>query len=55
MQLVLYRGWSIALAGGDEVRFHPALLELAELEQCNPLVRFACALALPSTISGEWR
>jgi hypothetical protein len=28
------------------VRFHPALLALAELGEFHPLVRFACALCL---------
>jgi hypothetical protein len=46
MQLIRYHGWPIALAGADEVHFHPALLELAELDEGHALVRFACALAL---------
>ena len=46
MQLIVYDGWPVALAGADEVHLHPALLELAELEEGHALVRFACALAL---------
>jgi hypothetical protein len=46
VQPILYRDWPIALAGADAVRFHPALLELAELDKSHPLVRFACALCL---------
>jgi predicted transcriptional regulator len=42
----LYDGWPVALAGADEVHLHPALLELAELEEGHAMVRFACALAL---------
>jgi hypothetical protein len=40
VQLIVYDGWPVALAGAAEVHLHPALLELAAL------VRFACGLAL---------
>lgn len=46
MQLIVYGGWPVALAGTDEVHLHPALLELAALEEGHALVRFVCALAL---------
>jgi hypothetical protein len=46
VQLILYDGWPIAFAGPDDVHFHPALLELAELGERHALMRFACALAL---------
>ena len=46
MQLIVYDGWPVALAEADEVHLHPALLELAELDEGHALVRFACALAL---------
>jgi hypothetical protein len=46
MQLIRYQGWPIALASADEVHFHPAVLDLAELEEGHALVRFVCALAL---------
>jgi hypothetical protein len=43
MQLIRYHGWPAALADADEVHFHPALLELAELYEDHPLVRFVRA------------
>jgi hypothetical protein len=46
VQLIVYIGWPVAVAGPDEVHLHPALLELAELEEGHALVRFVCALAL---------
>ena len=46
MQPILYRGWPLALAEPDRVHFHPALEALAERDESEPLVRFACALAL---------
>jgi hypothetical protein len=45
-RVIRYHGWPIALAGTDEVNFHPALLDLAALEEGHALVRFASALAL---------
>jgi hypothetical protein len=46
MQVVLYRGWPLALAQPDRVHLHPALAALAERDVSEPLVRFACTLAL---------
>jgi thiamine monophosphate synthase len=46
VQLIVYDGWPVALAGADEVHLHPALLELAELEEGHALVRFSCDFAL---------
>jgi hypothetical protein len=46
VQLIVYDGWPVALAEADEVHLHPALLELAELDEGHALVRFACALEL---------
>jgi hypothetical protein len=46
VELIVYEGWPVALAGADGVHLHPALLELAELEAGHGLVRFACALSL---------
>jgi hypothetical protein len=46
MQLIRYQGWPVAHADADEVHFHPALLDLADVEEGHALVRFACALAL---------
>jgi hypothetical protein len=46
MQVVLYRGWPLALAQPDRVHLHPALDALAERDVSEPLVRFACTLAL---------
>jgi hypothetical protein len=36
----------LAVAEPDRVRFHPALEALAERDEPEPLVRFACALTL---------
>jgi hypothetical protein len=44
--LIRHQGWPVALADADEVHFHPARVELAELEEGHALVRFACAVAL---------
>jgi hypothetical protein len=46
MTLIQYRGWPLALALPDRVLPHPALEALAERDEAEPLVRFACALAL---------
>jgi hypothetical protein len=46
VQLILYRGWPLALAEPDWVHPHPAVDALAERDESHPLVRFACALAL---------
>jgi hypothetical protein len=46
MQVILYRGWPLAIAEPDRVHLHPALEVLAERDGSEPLVRFACALAL---------
>jgi hypothetical protein len=46
VHLILYHGWPLALAAPDRVHFHPALAALAELDESDPLVRFACALAV---------
>jgi hypothetical protein len=46
VHLIVYRGWPLALAEPDRVRFHPAVAALAELDESDPLVRFACALAV---------
>jgi len=46
VELIVYSGWPVALAGADEVYLHPALLELADREQGHALVRFVCGLAL---------
>jgi hypothetical protein len=46
MQVILYRGWPLAVAEPDRVHLHPALDLLAERDESELLVRFACALAL---------
>jgi hypothetical protein len=46
VELILYRGWPLALVGPDRVHPHPALEALAERDESDPLVRLACALAL---------
>lgn len=46
MQLIVYRGWPLALAEPQQAYFHPALGALAERDRSDPLVRFACALGL---------
>jgi hypothetical protein len=46
VQLIVYRGWPLAVAEPDRVYVHPALDALAQREQSHPLVRFACALAV---------
>jgi hypothetical protein len=46
VHLILYRSWPLAPAEPDQVHPHPALGALAERDECHPLVRFACALAL---------
>jgi hypothetical protein len=43
---MLYRGWPLEFAEPDRVYLHPALEVLAERDESEPLVRFACALAL---------
>jgi hypothetical protein len=45
MELISYRGWPLALALPDRV-LPTALKALAERDESDPLVRFACALAL---------
>jgi len=44
--LIVYRGRPLALAEPDRAHLHPALEALAERDESDPLVRFACALAL---------
>jgi hypothetical protein len=46
VHLILYHGRPLALALPDRVYLHPALVALAELDESDPLVRFACALAV---------
>jgi hypothetical protein len=46
VHLILDRGRPLALAEPDRVCLHPALAALAELDESDPLVRFACALAV---------
>jgi hypothetical protein len=46
MELILYRGWPLAVVEPDRVHMHPALEALAEGDESHPLVRLACALAL---------
>jgi hypothetical protein len=44
--LILYHGWRVAFAEPERVHPHPALEVLAERDESEPLVRYACALAL---------
>jgi hypothetical protein len=46
VHFILYHGWPLALALPDRVYLHPALAALTELDESDPLVRFACALAV---------
>jgi hypothetical protein len=44
------------LAEADEVHLHPALLELAQVDEGHAMVRFACALAPHAfeVATGRW-
>jgi hypothetical protein len=46
LNLILYSPWPLALAEPNRIHLHPVLEALAGRDGSEPLVRFACALAL---------